>query len=560
MSEVESIKSNFFKKIFSPLPFWVYIAALISWPNAGLGNNGHCDAWYYWGMGHGSEIVRNTFSWNYYPASRAPLFVHGWLIPESIHPVIWSKLFMLGGMLWPMALMLLGISRKSWPIAINGYILANLVPLIFSQSGANYSGITFNLLSVLGIVILLKTNTIFSNIVIGLITGLIVFANIETLVLFPPLVLLYWSSLRERKLKNVSLSVLGLITSYFLLVILLILGHLGVKESFIFPKVQIETMLRILGDESFFGPLENPWFIATPLLAFHIVLILVLTNKKIKALEIFPKVLFKVVSIQLIVLILGQISGYSVTFQSGFDAIIGFWPLSIIYYYILLAFIKEKKNYLSLLSLNAFIYLGSTQIMAYLLRKTQPELELATFSAVIPVLGLLVIGFFLIRQKPSKSHRLLAVAFAIPMLATHTLDYSYAFYTQENRIFSYDNNWSGAEYKAASQAVSMFKGKLKESTAIGAIEDPTNSLQTSLLRASTRAFSSCGFAWSRFESLSELFDVNTESWPSQVILGSYRQISDGELRQAFKDIEIIERYEFQIQDQNVFWSVIKLRP
>lgn len=557
MNSLVSGNSPIYKKITQLFPFLTYLLVLTIWPNAGLGNNGHCDAWYYWGMSHGSEIVHNTLSWNYYPASRVPLFMHGWLIPEFINPVIWSKLLMLSGALWPAVLLLAGLRRQMWPIAINGYILSNLVPLIFSQSSANYSGVTFNLLSVLGLVLLLGPNTNFSNFKVGLISGLIVFANVETLVLFPPFAFLYWRSLQDQRLKKFMFSALGLIVSYFLLVLILLIGSMEIRESVQFPVVQIETLLKVLGDETFFGTLENPWFIATPLLMFHLILISILCNKKIKELDIFPSVLLKVISIQLISLVFGQVIGVSVTFQSGFDAIIGYWPLATLYYFILIKLSEKKKNYLGLLSIHTLLYIQITIILTYFIRKTQPALELATFSVLIPIISLIFICFFLYRKEFSNSYKLLALVLAIPLLATHTLDYSYSFYTKENRMFGYKQNWSIAQYIAADQAISQFKGMLGETTAVGAIENASNSAQTSLLRASTRAFSSCGFAWSRFENFEQLLEVNTENWPSQIILGSYRQISNSELHQAFMSISELKRYEFEVQDQRVFWTVIR---
>ncbi len=538
------------------LPIWIYLGAIFFWPNSGLGNNGHCDAWYYWGMSHSAEIVQNTIAWNYYPASRVPLFIHGWIIPESLPPLIWAKLLMILGSIWPASFVLFGLEKSKWKLALNGYFLANLVPIIFSQSSANYSGITFNLLSVLGILLFFGSSKLSTNIIIGITIGFILFANLETLVLFPPLFYLYLNFLNDNKFKKITLTILGVFTSYLILVFLQILGGLGFQESISFPSIQINTLLKVIGDESFFGNLENPWYLATPLLMFHLVIICLLTIQHIKAWEIFPPLLLNTLILQVVSLIFGQITGFAVTFQSGFDAIIAYWPLATLYIFLLLR-VSQVKKLPSYIGIVSFAFLVFSQLLVFAIRNLVPNWELIVLSTGIPLVALMLCLWLLLYKKLSIFVHTLALVLVIPLVGIHTLDYSYSFYVSENTPLNYKSNLASAEYEAASKTVEVFDETLVETSAIGAIEDPRNNFQTALLRASTRAFSSCGFPWSRFESYKQFKQTEIEKWPKQVILGSYRIISDKEFEDVFVSFKSIKRFEFEVQGQVIYWSLIQ---
>lgn len=544
------------RQVSQLLPFWIYLVAIFFWPNSGLGNNGHCDAWYYWGMSHSPEIVQNTAAWNYYPASRVPLFIHGWIIPDYLPPIIWAKLLMILGTIWPASLMLLGLEKSKWKLALNSYFLANLVPIIFSQSSANYSGITFNILSVLGILLFFGSSKLSTYFVIGITIGTILFANLETLALSLPLFYLYLHFLNQNKIKKITLTLIGVLASYLIFVFLQILGGLGFRESISFPSIQITTLLNVIGDESFFGNLENPWYIATPLLTFHLITICLLTIRRIKALGIFPPILLKTLVIQLGTLIIGQISGFAVTFQSGFDAIIAYWPLATFYMFLLLK-MSQKRRFNVYLSITSFALLGFSQILVFGIRNFSPTSELILLSTGLPLMALIACLLLLVYKKQSIFVNAFALAIVIPVASIHTLDYSYSFYVSENFPINYKNSWSAAEYEAASKTVDVFEEALVETTAVGAIEDPSSNFQTALLRASTRAFSSCGFPWSRFDTYQQFQQANVERWPNQVILGSYRMISDEEFKDVFISFKKIERIEFEVQGQVVFWSLIQ---
>jgi len=534
----------------------IYLAALAIWPNAGLGNNGHCDAWYYWGMSQSSEIVRNTISWDFYPASRAPLYLFGWLIPSSLDPIIWSKLLMLGNVLWPLIFIPLGLRRTAWKLAINSYLLASLMPIVFSQSSASYAGVTYNLLCILGLVLFLSDAKSQTFLTIGILSGLIIFSNVQTLVLVPPIVYLIFTITQSNRAKKFLVMLLGFFFSYFVLVVLLGLGGLTLLQSISFPNIQIRTLFNMIGEETFFGSLQNPWYVATPLMMFHISIILLLSNSKVRSLNIFPISLLKITVIQFFFLIFGQLAGLSVTFQSGFHAIFGYWVVVPLIYFVLVEEERKKNSRLFLIFFIFALHILISQAIFFTLKNMEQKLQLVTFSLLLPALCVIIwLGIVSFWEK-FKSRFGIWILIFLPLLCMSPTDYSAAFYNSDNKPVTNSDTWSKFQYKAASQTVNIFSEKLSSSTAVGAIENPENVFQTSLLRASVRSFSSCGFAWSRFESLNDLLSSNSEKWPDHIILGSYRYIDDNEWASIFSSAIQIKRYRLEIGAVPIYWTEI----
>ena len=539
------------------IPILTYLVALITWPIAGLGNDGHCDAWYYWGMGHSSKVLQNVFALDYYYASRAPLYLLGWLIPDSINPIIWSKLLMLLGVVIPTCLIFIGLKRRYWFPGIGALFLVNLFPIIFSQSSANYSGVTFNLLAILGLTLFFGTNNFRSQFAVGLIASLVIFANIETLVLVPPILFLYLVTLKEFTVKKMWFTLLGIITSYLSLFLSLLLGGLNFYHSVTFPFIQVKTLFEVVGDRSFFGPLENAWYVGTPLLMFHLSLIFLLLNRKIKSLEVFPPALPKVMTIQLIFLIIGQVTGFAVTFQSGFDAIIAYWPLVSI---MVFCFIKlPTNNRMNFFLFGAFplVFLLVSQWISLLTNIYLPAFQLFLFSIALPCLFVLITTLVLFSKNISRTLSISILITLLPLLCIHTVDYSYAFYSSDNQPIKYGNIATAHQYEAATLALKEFEGELNGPTAIGAIEDPNNSFQVSMLRASVRSFSSCGLPWSSFSNLEDLMTINTDSWPNKVIVGSYRELNNSEILKIFPKNSGYKKIKFTVDEQDLFWTIVR---
>jgi hypothetical protein len=313
----------------------------------------------------------------------------------------------------------------------------------------------------------------------------------------------------------------------------------------------------VFGDKTFFGDLQNPWYLATPLLMFHLVLSILLSTQHVKSLNLFPPLLLRAIQIQLVFLTLGQLLGILVTFQSGFDAVIGYWPIAIVYYFCGKNLIDQKRKYVVSVSIISLILLALTQLIILFVRQTLPAAELILLSIIFPCIYLGLVLTIIKHQRTSNLLKILGISLSLPLLATHALDYSNSFYMSENKIFGYKNTWTQSEYAAATWAISQFKGILKETTAVGAIEDTNNELQTALLRASTRSFVSCGLPWSRFENFEQFQKTDTSNWPDQIVMGSYREISDTEFSKVFDGIRSVQRSEFLVNEQMVYWALIK---
>jgi hypothetical protein len=534
----------------------ILILAVIAWPNAGLGNNGHCDAWYYWGMSHGSEIVKNNFSWDYYPASRAPLYVVGWLLPESLSPVFWAKLLMLLNTIWPSIFLISGLNRTYWRLALNSYLITSLTPIVFTQSSANYSGVTFNLLCVFGLLLFIGKNNSRTSVILGMISALVILSNVQTLVLAPAfLYLVFLNSIGNRLSSGLRL-LGGSIISYSMLVCVLWAGGLSFIESLQFPKVQFTTLLGMVGDVAFFGDLQNPWYLATPLLMFHVWVILLLITPIVKRQDIFPVSLLKVALIQISFLLLGQFVGLSVTFQSGFHAVFAYWLLAPLIYF-LYNYSREKENLVFLSTAIFFLFsIFLSQVLQYVIRNLSVESELLVLSIALPTLCIFIFAVIAGLGSPSRVKLTLLILFLIPLLSISTKDYASSFYYDENKPFQYKSSLTNNEYRAATMAVQTFSLSLSKNTAVGALESPENPKLTSLLRASTRSFSSCKFPWSRFESTADLSSSKFETWPNHIIFGSYRFISDSEWKEYFKSDLRINRFQFLIENEKIYWAEI----
>ena len=545
------------RHVESPLfPLGVFAACVFIWPNAGIGNNGHCDAWYYWGMSHGSEIVRNALSWDYYPGSRAPLYIFGWLLPNSIDPILWSKLLMLINLTWPVFFILTALRREVWKTAINSYFLVSLAPIVFTQSSATYSGVTFNLLCILGLVLFLGRDQFRVNLIIGTIIGLVIFSNVQTLALAPSFafLLLKFSSLN--RLRQIFCIFCGMVISYLALITILRIGGLTLTESISFPSSQIITLIGMFGEKSFFGILENPWYLATPLLMFHVCVILLLIIARIRKYLIFPNSLLYVAIVQIVFLLFGQLAGLSVIFQSGFHAVFGYWILTPLIYF-LLVYIREKRALNPALIAIAFsLSILSSQISHSAVSRFTNTYQLMTFSIMFPISCILLWLLFTSAREQLKSHFAVLILITVPLIGLSVKDYSAAFYYQENKPFSQKNNLTKYEYLAASKTVSVFSSKLKHGTAIGSLENPGDQLVTSMLRASTRSFASCKFPWSRFENVGDLSKSEFDIWPDHIIFGSYRFISEEEWKNFLNFEPRINHYKFYIGGRFLYWSEI----
>ncbi len=547
-----------------PLPSWLilpiltFTIAVFSFPNAGLGNNGHCDPWYYWGMGHSSRISENVLALDYYPGSRVPLYSLGWLLNSTINPLLWSKLLMILTVLIPAGFILVFTKGKTRKLSFISYFLAQLTPIAFSQSSVTYAGFSYSWILVLALLTFVLETRRQSIYIIGFIIGLLFLANAEVLVILPPILVYLTIRFKLQSRTNFFWIIFGLFSSYVFFLFVLFFQGYPFKESLSYPKPQIIAITSALRTENFWGEFNGSWLTNTPLFVFHVATLIMLLVASKSKIDIWPKSFLWIFAGQLVFLVVLQLSSLTAIFQSGFHAILGFWPIVLIIYFVLL---KETKE--SLLLSCVFIFFFIVFLM-FSIRIVLISREITNFneslftSCILPTLAVFV--FLLIRRinfvRPIGQGALLVLL--IPFLSTHSLDYSGAFYTQENKVFAPKSPVVAGTYETAQYALNEFSALIIPPTAVIGIEDTSNQLQTSFIRAAVRSFSSCPFDWSRKNSISEITNHESLDFPRNVLLVSSMELSDVELKDSFGDITIREYKKSAIFEQAIYWYLFRI--
>jgi hypothetical protein len=541
-------------------PFAVFVLSVFIWPNGGLGNNGHCDAWYYWGMAHSTDIVSNTFAWDYYPSSRVPMYALGWLIPITLNAVLWSKLYMILSSIVPILFVLPFIQSSKRHLALAAYFLGFLIPISFSQTSATYSGISFGWLCATILYIYGNHSSLKSGRVFGFLCAMLLFANAENIFF---LVILFLAFLIQQG--NVRVSVFfnilfGLLLCYLTLVTVLVLGGLALRESLQFPIPQFNAALYASQNSSFFLDNNSAWLISTPLLLCHFGIILIsFLFYKLFSVNGFKHLAF-FASAQLALLLIFQLLGFSIIFNNGFDALSAYWICVLMMFLCLSLLSTRNGSYILIVSVIFFLFITFSQYTVWMIRKYAENYERLIISVVIPLFAITLVIFLIKSFKFSARLLPCLPLFLVPFLGIQTSDYSSSFYQTGNRIFSETYFWTSSEYRSADWAITAFSKFLRPPTAITFLESPAETEQTMIIRASIRSFATCsGNVWSNFEK----FDLGVNDisgvLPKRILLASSKILSEKEIHEKLPEYQFRHPLVYSISGKHIYWYQLVLK-
>ena len=535
-------------------PLGIYTISVFLWPNAGLGNNGHCDAWYYWGMAHSPEIVSNTFAWDYYPSSRVPMYALGWIIPSTLDPILWSKLFMIISAIVPILVVLPFLASPKRPLIFVAYFLGFLIPIAFSQTSATYSGTSYGWLCATILYLYNHDSSLVTGRLFGFLSGMLLFTNIENIFFLVIFCLIYIIQTKNSIILRTLNFLLGTVLCYATLVFILLLGGLTIKESFSFPIPQFNAAIYASQNKSFFLDANSAWLVSTPLLLCHIGIIIISFCFWRK----FSLAAFKALSIialvQLLLLLSFQLLGFSIIFNNGFDALSAYWICTVLIFLCLKDSMPKICFSTLVLSIAFFLIIIISQYFVWALRKYVVNLEQIFISVLVPLSAILFFVCVIRFAKNATATIAYLSIILIPFLGIQTSDYASSFYQNGNRIFQKTYFWTSSEYRTADNAIQDFSSFLRPPTAISYFETPEDNEQTMLIRASTRSFATCsGNFWSNYQNLNLGQNQFSGIYPKRILLASSKELSRTEILRKLPRYSVQDPILYTILGKEIFW-------
>jgi hypothetical protein len=556
---MESIAKSSLVKNFGLLALPITVFGILNYffPMAGMTNNGNCDAWYYWGMGNSSTVASSTIGINYYPGSRILMYAPGWLLPDFLNYVLWSKIFSFLPYLFLTIAIFLTFKGKSREKILVANLIICLLPISVSQASANYAATTLALVLFLASLSIYGQEGVKKQIFTGLVLSAIFFTNPEGILIALPIYVVSFLRARSHAIRNTFLNLIGATIMFFTLSLMMFSQTSTRKFTFTFLKPQILAMIDSLKspDVYFTTSIDRFWFVVSPVPIFLLGIAMILAVIALKECRLSIPAIYGLSSIA--TLFIFQIVGIGNTFSESFNSLAAVWigviPL-------IEVFNRNEYKFKTLIKLTLFALIGCYLVFLLIMsnRLFFSLDEMLTYHLLMPSFILLAtITFIQFQGTNTLKISPYLVTFLLVFSSMSISDYSSAFYQSENTPFKASMKEFTSEYKAAQSGIDMVVNDFPTSTIGGvSVEDPNNGRQVKYVRAAARAFASCGRPWSRFSSQDSQKTIVTEEWPEVLMVASSTNYNTMNLGLGTSYI-LIKESKVALVGENIKISVLK---
>jgi hypothetical protein len=488
-----------------------------AFPIFGLGNGGHCDTWYYWGMARSPLIAESAFEIKYYPASRVLNYSFGWLFPIETYPIISSRLI-------PLVLIILVLvycsTIKNAKIAKVFYLgLLLLCPFVMAQFSTSYAQIPLFISLLLAIAVHKARSKNSNHLAIGFLLVSLFLSNANFIFAIAPFIIYVCFTIIVQK-KFLS-AVLGGTLGFLFPAIILLTKSETFSYALSYPLLQFNSIKPYLvqrnDDFDFFTILKQLIQSQTLFLLFLLFVVYRFFNKR-SAERKNSNQSFLLLS-QIGWQILNTLLGKGDFFTIGYASIATMAILA----FLLLENTEESVKIPFSFSI-ATIFL--VYICVYIIFANDwnySTLEIYTLRFLFP--WLIVIFIIVIPKSRSALLNGIKVPITLILIAFSSLtitDYSYIFM---NNVYNPNGFFTKPpipvlnSYEVANSAIAfsedVFSGR--HSLGFSSIEAQDETLNA-YIRAGTRSSATCGMDWSVLSNDQIYLEGRTLNWPSSLLL------------------------------------------
>jgi hypothetical protein len=511
---------NGFVQVFV-ISIFPLVTLLSFFPMAGMTNNGNCDSWYYWGMGRSSEIASSTLGIGYYPGSRVLMYAPGWLIPQSLNFVFWSKLFAIIPILFFVIFLYCRFRKDQSQSLLLTTTFLLLLPITFTQMSANYAITTLLLVLATTITIIFDTRTKSKYLILGFLFFTILLTNPEGVLFVAPMLFVFLIKEIKSFFYIIIYGLIGSVLSTLGVIFVLATQESTRQYIFNFYEPQLRAILDSFRNPSgYFTTVDNlnP-FVASPtplILILSVALSLAIYFKE----HAFPKGFdYQILTIcSIFIMQLFQIGNpLSESFNSVALVSLLIVPLN----HVLVNIVGNKRMIISFLLVQISFFVLSFFLTLFLLSSDLSSL-FSIFHIILPTMAILITGF-MIKMKFSSIEIFKPFTFMalVVMSSIAVGDYSRPFYQKENVPYFSRSAEYKLEYKIAAAAINLINLYSTSNEYAGiAIENSSNDREVKFARSASRALSSCGHPWSTFTLNTKILDMDTRFWPSNLLIAS----------------------------------------
>jgi hypothetical protein len=516
-------------------------------PISGLGNGGHCDTWYYWGMARSPLIAESTFEIGYYPASRVLNYTYGWFLPLNSHPILITRL--IPSIL--LAIILLYSLRRNGNSPTKTLFLGALFlsPYVLSQMSTSYAQVPL----FLGFLLAISANKAKRDhkgyFAVGFFLTSLFLSNANFIFATAPFGLYLVLVLIKRK--KIRVAMLGALTGLVIPSLILFTNSNTRNFAMSYPFLQFNSIKPYLlqRTQDFDLVIVFTQLIKSQTLSLFVLLLAINLLFKTKNRQ-------KIESNQLSILLLAQICwqfimtllGKGDFFTIGYASI----ATMILVVFFLLETIDDSSG--AKFEYSLFVIFAIYLISNILFQDDLffSAFEIYSIRYLIPLLTILLLAVVLRWRSNFRFRDQTKIPIILWLVCFSTFnvtDYSYVFmHNAFNRLGTPTKVPISIEtgYISANEAIAFAEKTFYKNGSVGfASIESKDQLLNSYIRAATRSSATCGMDWSNLNN-NEVYPIDrTKNWPDNVLLIKDHRDEFSELN--FPGFELLDRKTIRLE-------------